>query len=45
MIFHPVNNNFLELPILALLCLNVGQQSNSDGLEGGGNFTCNNKLQ
>ena len=34
MIFHPVNNKFLELPILALLCLNVGQQSNSDGLEG-----------
>ena len=34
MIFHPVNNKFLELPILALLCLNVGQPSSSDGLEG-----------
>ena len=34
MIFHPVNNKFLERPILALLCLNVDQQSKSDGLEG-----------
>ena len=34
MIFHPVNNKFLARPILALLCLNVDQQSKSDGLEG-----------